>query len=104
MKNKRTKRADAFFQQLLEDPIVRLHFEEERSKTELAAAVKATRIKNKLTQGQLAKKIGTTQSVIARIEAGTDSRTPTLPILARIAQACSSTLEISFLPKKAVNE
>jgi ribosome-binding protein aMBF1 (putative translation factor) len=101
MKNKSTKGAEPFFKKLLQDPAVRLHYEIEKSKTELAMAVKTARLRKKLTQVELAKKVGTSQSVIARIEGGTDSRIPTLRVLARIAEACGATLEISFQPKKA---
>ena len=50
-----------------------------------------------LTQQQLAKKTGTTQSVIARLESGTDERIPSIDLLARIASASHATLNISFI-------
>ena len=99
MKKKVTQYKDpgTFFEKLLKDPEIRVHFEKEHAKTQIAMAVKATRKKAKLTQAQLARKVGTTQSVIARLESGEDSRTPSLDLLARIASACDSTLEIGFL-------
>jgi transcriptional regulator with XRE-family HTH domain len=44
----------------------------------------------------LARKIGSTQSVIARLESGNDKRTATLPLLAHIAAACKGRLELGF--------
>ncbi|MBE3588699.1 MAG: helix-turn-helix transcriptional regulator [Thermoanaerobacteraceae bacterium] len=46
-----------------------------------------------LTQAELAEKIGTTQSAIARMESG--KVIPKLDSLARIAMACGKRLEIS---------
>lgn len=95
------KAADTFFEGLLKDPEIRLHYEEERARTTLAAAVRAARARAKLTQAQLAKRIGTSQSVIARLEGGSDRRMPSLSLLARIAAACHGELELGFKFKKA---
>jgi len=95
------KPAAGFVNQLLRDPEVRVHFEVERARTELAAAVRAARQRAGLTQAELAKKIRTSQSVIARIESGTDQRTPSLPMLAKIAEACRGHLEVRFTFPKA---
>ena len=100
-KNKSYKSADTFFNELLKDHEVRMLYEEEQAKSQLAAAVKVARTRAKLTQSQLAKKVKTSQSVIARLESGTDSRTPSLPLLARIAAACNGTLEVGVRFKKA---
>ena len=53
----------------------------------------------KLTQQQLARKAGTTQAVIARLESGTDERIPSIDLLARIANASQATLNISYVEK-----
>lgn len=49
-----------------------------------------------LTQEELAKRAGTTQPVIARLESGTDSRVPSLDLLARIAAASNARLDLNF--------
>lgn len=49
-----------------------------------------------LTQSELAKKAGTTQPVIARLESGTDTRVPSLILLAKIATASHAKLHLSF--------
>ena len=101
MKKQTYKPADSFFGRLLRDPEIRFHYEEERAKTLIAMAVKAVRTRAKLTQAQLAKKIKTTQSVIARLEGGGDRRVPSLALLARIAAACHGELEFGFKFKRA---
>ena len=91
------KSANPFFENMLKDPEIRVFYEEEKAKTEIAMAVQASRFRAHLTQQELAKKIGTSQSVIARIESGKDSRTPTLSLLARIAAACGGAFQLKFL-------
>ena len=90
-----------FFRALLKDPEVRFHYEQERARTEIALAVREARRRARLTQAALARKIGSTQSVIARLESGTDSRIPSLPLLAHIAAACRGSLELGFRFKQA---
>ncbi len=75
MKNKKLlKSAKPFFQKLLKDKEIRIQFEEEKAKTEIADAVRTARMKADLTQAELAQLIGTSQSVIARLEGGSDKR------------------------------
>ena len=97
----RTKAAEPFFKRLLKDPEIKLLYEEERARTKIAAVVVAARVRAGLTQAQLARKIGTTQSVIALLESGTDTRVPSLSLLARIAGACHGALELGFSFKAA---
>jgi DNA-binding XRE family transcriptional regulator len=99
-KKKLYKQAAPFFKKILADKEIRIQFEEEHSKTEIANAVRAARLQAHLTQAQLAKLIGTTQSVIARLEGGTDKRVPSIPLLARIAAACGGHFEFGFNLKK----
>lgn len=90
------KMAQPFFDKMLRDPEIRMHYEEEKAKSHIAQAVRAARTRAGLTQAELAKKIKTTQSVIARLESGSDKRTPSLDLLARIASACNAELELGF--------
>lgn len=103
MRQKKTtiKSAAPFFERLLKDPEIRIRYEEERAKTSIALVVKEARSRAGLTQVQLARKIGTTQSVIARLEGGADRRVPSLSLLARIAAACHGELEFGFKFKRA---
>jgi len=88
--------ARAFIEKQLKDSEIRVLFEEERSKTLIAEAVRSARVRAGLTQIELAKLADTTQTVISRIESGSDSRTPSLSLLARIAGACRAKLIFSF--------
>src|SRR5216683_1354790 len=67
---------DAFLSAQLSDPKVRHHFEQRRLVHEVAIAVRSMRMGAGLTQAQLAKRIGTSQPTIARLEKGLDVRTP----------------------------
>lgn len=53
------------------------------------------RVKNKLSQEELAKRVKTTQAVISRLE--NMNVNPSLDLLQRIAKACKTTLDIRFL-------
>ncbi len=99
-KKKHYRDTKAFIDELLKDPEIRIHYEEERIRTEIAYAIRASRVKAGLTQVELAKKVDTTQSVIARLESGTDKRIPSLPLLAKIARACGAFLNFAFSFKK----
>lgn len=61
----------------------------------IAAAVIAARVKAGLTQAELAKRMGTTQSAVARLEGGSRPSTATL---AKIAAATGTKLKIAFEP------
>jgi len=55
------------------------------------------RIKQGLTQAELAKKIGTKQSAISRLERG--DYNPTVDFLKNLAEALGAELHISFSPQ-----
>ncbi len=59
---------------------------------ELAEMAYRARESAGLTQAELARRMGTTQSAIAAIEAG--ARTPTVDLLERLARACGGRLTI----------
>ena len=102
MKNKKAYRpARPFVDKILKDPEIRIYFEEERAKSEIAMAVRDARLHAGLTQIELARKANTTQAVISRVESGTDSRVPSLALLARIAAACKAKLMFGFDFKKS---
>lgn len=60
----------------------------------LAFEIRGLREARGLSQRELAEKVGTTQSAIARLEAGNIS--PSLPTLDRIAEALGVELTVSF--------
>lgn len=68
----------------------------------VASAVIDVRKRAGLTQGELAKKMGTTQPVIARLESGRVR--PSIRTLERLAEATGSRLLISFEMRGAKKE
>ena len=66
---------------------------------ELARALIQARVQAGLTQEQLAKRMRTTQSVIARLESGRTR--PSTQTLERLAAATGTSLRISFEPADA---
>lgn len=64
----------------------------------VASALIAARTQANLSQAQLAKKMGTSQSTIARLESG--SAKPSLATLERFAKATGMRLRVVFEPAK----
>ena len=52
-----------------------------------------------LTQAQVAQKIGTTQSAVARMESGRGKHSPSLATLSRYAEALGCKLEVKLVSK-----
>ncbi len=71
--------------------------EEERANAEVARKIYALRNEAGLTQRELAKLVGTTASVICRLE-DADYQGHSLAMLRRIAAALEKRVEIRFLP------
>ena len=74
--------------------------ESEREKAAIAAQIYDLRTKAHLTQKQLADLVGTTQSVISRLE-DADYGGHTLSLLERLATALHCRVEVRLLPDKA---
>ena len=55
-----------------------------------------------LTQAQVAEKIGTTQSAVARMESGSGKHSPSLATLSRYADALGCKLEVKLIRKGRV--
>lgn len=69
-------------------------YEQARLAYELSIQVRNAREAKGLSQSQLAERMGTQQSVIARLEGG--GITPTLPTLRRVADALGTKLTVGF--------
>ena len=80
-----------------ESPELRRLTEEARINVTVAQLIYAARTKARLSQAELAEKIGTKQSVISRLE-DADYEGHSLSMLQRIAAALGQSLEIRFLP------
>jgi len=85
----------------LEDPEYREEYERLGPEFELARALIEARASAGLTQAELAERMGTTQSVIARLESGRVQ--PTTATLRRLARATGTRLKIAFEPAGAEN-
>jgi len=70
--------------------------EQERANLDIARKIYDLRTKAKLSQGELAKKVGTTQSVISRLE-DADYEGHSLAMLRRIAAALEKRVQIRFV-------
>lgn len=81
---------DAELRKLIDEATVNAH---------VAQLIYDARTKARLTQAQLAKLVGTTQSVIARLE-DADYEGHSLTMLQRIADALHKRIEIRFVPTR----
>lgn len=73
------------------------YFDEYGKQLEIAYLIAQKRKQAKISQKELAKKIGTTQSNVARMEAGNQNFS--VITLEKIAEALKSELKVSFLRK-----
>lgn len=83
----------------MKEPKYRKAYEALEEEFVLASAVIDVRNRAGLTQEELARKMGTTQPVVARLEGGRSR--PSMRTLERLADATGSRLLISFAPRKA---
>lgn len=83
-----------FKAELLRDKAVKRKYDELGPEFALAETLIRQRIEKGFTQAQLAKKIGTKQSAISRLESG--AYNPTLEVLKKVARALGSKIEISL--------
>jgi transcriptional regulator with XRE-family HTH domain len=82
----------------MHEPKYRQAYEALEEEFALAKAVIRARNRAGLTQEKLARKMGTTQPTVARLESG---RTiPSMRTLQRLATATGSRLQISFQPRR----
>lgn len=83
-----------FKKQLLKKPTVKKAYDNLETEYTLIEMIIEKRIKQGLTQKQLAKKIGAKQPIISRLESGTYN--PSVKFLHRIADALKADLKISI--------
>ena len=79
------------------DPSIQQMLGEERVNLRASVLIRQAREQAGLTQGELAKQIGTTQSVISRLEDG-DYTGHTLKMMQRILQVLGHNLVLSLEP------
>ncbi len=86
---------DAYLGKQLADPEFRHHLEQRRLVHEVAIVVRSMREQAGLTQAQLAKVVGVSQPMVARMERGLDQRTPRWETLRKIGLALGKQLKLS---------
>lgn len=82
------------------EPEMQRLFEEEVANREVAQKIYQLRTKAGISQAELARRVGTTQSVISRLE-DADYDGHSLAMLNRIAAAMKQRIEIRFVPRKS---
>ncbi len=93
--NKKSNDFQKYLKKNLKDANFRDHFYNYGKQLEISYQILQLRKKTKMSQKELAKRIGTTQSNIARMETGQQNFTTNT--LSKIASAFNYDLEINFI-------
>lgn len=101
MKYKNVTPARPYVNKKLKDRTIRILFDEEKIRSEIAKIVRMARERAGLSQRELAVKAQTTQAVVARLEMGTDSRMPSLMLISRLLETANAHLELKCVFAKA---
>ncbi len=86
---------EVWIKEQLKNPKIKAEYDKLQPEFAVIRAVIEARMKKGMTQKLLAGKIGTTQSVISRLESGRGN--PSLAFLQRLAMAFNTHLEIHFV-------
>lgn len=95
MKNNKSQSFNKYLAQQLKNPEFKRQYIEFGKQLEIAYQILQLRKKLGISQAELAKKIGSTQGNVARIEAGRQNFTT--EILVRIAKALDKELKVEFV-------
>lgn len=79
---------------------VKAEFEKASEEFTLLDEFLRARAERGLTQAQVAERIGTTQSAVARMESGRGKHSPSLATLSRYAEALGCRLEVRLVRKR----
>lgn len=83
-----------YFDKAMKDPEIKVEYDRLAPEYEIIEAIIKKRIEKNMTQGQMAKKMGTKQSALSRLESG--NYNPSLSFLKKVAFALDSKLNISI--------
>jgi predicted transcriptional regulator len=97
---KHLKLSEVVAPRLKNDPEFRRAYEQRRFIQETAVAVRQLREEAGLSQAELAKRVGVSQPVIARLERGAEQRAPRFETLRRIGEVLGRKVELVFSEKK----
>jgi len=81
----------------LKDPKLKAEYDKLQPEFAVIHAIIEARMKKSLTQKELARKIGTKQSVISRLESGRAN--PSIVFLKKVAEALNTNLKIQFISR-----
>ncbi len=95
---KRKTLMDNIHEELRGNQELNARFQRELTRRQLADQILTLRERGELSQAQLARRIGTHQSAVARMEQST-YRGYTVATLAKIAAAAGARLEVRFVPR-----
>lgn len=98
MKNTSQNKSDSYenyLEEQLKDPRFRKAWKETELEYLIARQIIDRRIQQRISQRDLAKKLNTSQAVIARLEGMTGN--PTLKLLKKVASALGKKLEVRFV-------
>ncbi len=88
------KSFDQFKKEMLKDKDIRKAYNDLGPEFTLITAIIEKRLEKGMTQAELARKIGTKQSAIARLESG--NYNPTVAMLEKVAKALGARLVVSI--------
>jgi DNA-binding XRE family transcriptional regulator len=80
----------------MRDPDFRFHYEQRQLVHGVAVALRAMRKQAQLTQAELAKRVGVSQPMIAKIEKGIEQRAPNWEMIGRVCVALGKQMRLSF--------
>jgi transcriptional regulator with XRE-family HTH domain len=92
-----------FRERALKRPAVRKAYDELEEEFAFLDEVLKARAEAGLTQAEVAARVGTTQSAIARLESGARTHSPSIATLQRYARALGYRLEIRLVKNKEAN-
>ena len=84
---------DTFKKKMLKNPAVKKEYDALEEEFALIGELLKARTRAKMTQAQVARRMGTSQSAVARLESG---RSPSLASLRKYAEATGSKVEIKL--------
>ena len=93
------KKLESLKKKMLADPAVRKAYDELASEYAIAHEMIKARARAGLTQSDVAKRMGTTQSVIARMESG--SKLPSMNSLVRYAKVTGSRTVVKLVTDRS---
>lgn len=86
---------ETFKKKMLKDPAVKVEYDALEAEFALAHELIGARVKAKLTQEEVARRMGTSQSAVARMESG--RRLPSTSSLQKYAKAVGRELKIAMV-------